>query len=459
MQVLTSPRLRASQPRCVSPFDGEPAGLLNSGDHNAHADFAAASSVLNRPTPGSHCLSPALDPLDPALFARGPSDSPQTPRLRSPQAYSIFAPSPQQAFVLDEAAEAVESRSGINTRGPTPLIQEAEAPAAAAKLAEIAVPPQPTASVEIIPGLTRRQSFEDRYVAREAKVADAECIVELTQQLDMTNATSFVWPLQELRRRIEQRNPMIVIAVERTNTDDVDGIEKAPSGASIDARFAADDAAVAAAASRDADCPDGAAVCASQDGAHEVNVPLAVQPVAGARRASRVVGVAGIDVCGMEKSFPVWNYRTGLTADVPSNCCMCRGLLVHPDHQGYGVGSTLHKARIALLASLYPNTPSVVLSARGNTFEESLSKIGSALPRPANSPVPKDVVLSFTFRTSYGIVHMAHSKEREGWDFLGLDVADGGAVWLTSKPLAEVASPYMHLARSVALRPSMSKYG
>ena len=158
MQVLASPfPLRASQPRCVSPFDGEPAGLLNSGDHNAHADFAAASSVLNRPTPGSHCLSPALDPLDPALFARGPSDSPQTPRLRSPQAYSIFAPSPQQ------------SRNGVNTPGPTALIQETKG-AVAAKLAaqtkgvgvaaEIAVPPEPSASVEIIPGLTRTQSFE-----------------------------------------------------------------------------------------------------------------------------------------------------------------------------------------------------------------------------------------------------------------------------------------------------------
>eukprot|EP00744_Colponema_vietnamica_P002634 GILI01004101.1.p1 GENE.GILI01004101.1~~GILI01004101.1.p1 ORF type:complete len:672 (+),score=129.48 GILI01004101.1:167-2182(+) len=224
---------------------------------------------------------------------------------------------------------------------------------------------------------------------REATPADAEGIIALRASLDMTNATSFVWDLEDMRKRIETRYPLIIIAL----------------------------------------TPDP-----SSNGASEV-----------------VVGVAGIDVHGMEKDFPVRSIGSrllGVPANTdyvfPADYCMCRGLLIHQQYQGFGLGSMLNKGRLRLLASIAPNAK-VILSARGCTIEETLSVVVPCMEAKGTSATPeftKDELFEFTFSTSVGIVHMVHGKDREGWKFVAVDIADGGPVWLTSKPLAEVVSSY-----------------
>jgi hypothetical protein len=55
----------------------------------------------------------------------------------------------------------------------------------------------------------------------------------------------------------------------------------------------------------------------------------------------------------------------------------------------------------------------------------------------------KSVIFQFTYPTAKGIVHLAHQRESEGWKFVGVDVADGGPVWITTAPLAELAAEYI----------------
>lgn len=227
---------------------------------------------------------------------------------------------------------------------------------------------------------------------REATPADAEGIIALRDSLDMTNATSYVWELEDMRERIRNRYPLTLVALS----------------------------------------PD----------------PREDSPTKG---TEIVVGVTGIDVLGMEKDFPVLSIGSRLLG-VPRNeeyifpyeYCMCRGLLIHPLFQGCGLGSKLHKGRLTLLAAIAPHV-SVILSARGSTIEETLSVIVPYMDARASAVTPeftKDELFEFTFHTSQGIVHMVHGKDRDGWKFVGVDVADGGPVWLTSKPLSEIVSGY-----------------
>jgi hypothetical protein len=227
---------------------------------------------------------------------------------------------------------------------------------------------------------------DDEYTVREALECDAERIVALVGSMDMTNATSFVWPVDELRERLRTRCPLVVLA------------EHACSGL--------------------------------------------------------VVGVAGIDVEGMEKGFEVMsigsrvtNCPANETFFVPQSCSLCRGLLIHPGHQGAGLGSRLHKARLVLLAKIAPLTPSVVLSARGRTYDEVMMTLGPMLlqPRGADDATPqyeKSTIFEFTYQTSKGVVHLAHQREADGWKFVGVDVSDGGPVWMTVVPLKELALRY-----------------
>ena len=224
------------------------------------------------------------------------------------------------------------------------------------------------------------------YTIREAGEDDAEAIAALVGSMDMTNATSFVWPLMELRERLRTRCPLIVMA------------EHVASGAAV--------------------------------------------------------GVAGIDVDGMEKAFEVMSIGSRVTSCpanetffVPQSSCMCRGLLIHPGHQGAGLGSRLHKARLVQLAILAPHTPSVVLSARGRTYDESMDTLGPILaqPRDENDATPqyeKSVIVDFTYPSSKGIVYLAHQRESEGWKFVGVDLADGGPVWITVAPIKELGARY-----------------
>eukprot|EP00744_Colponema_vietnamica_P001392 GILI01002304.1.p1 GENE.GILI01002304.1~~GILI01002304.1.p1 ORF type:complete len:708 (-),score=108.10 GILI01002304.1:188-2020(-) len=227
---------------------------------------------------------------------------------------------------------------------------------------------------------------------REARPSDAEGIIALRDSLDMTNATSFVWELEDMRHRISNRSPLVIVAT------------------TIDYR----------------------------DGSETHGLEL-------------VIGVAGVDVYGMEKEFPIRSIGSRLLGvpvnaeyTFPSNCCMCRGLLIHQDYQGAGLGSKLHRGRLKLLAGITPDAK-VILSARGSTIEETLAVIVPYLDARESDATPeftKDELFEFTFHTSKGIVHMVHGKDREGWKFVGVDVADGGPVWLTSRPLVEIVSTY-----------------
>jgi GNAT superfamily N-acetyltransferase len=242
---------------------------------------------------------------------------------------------------------------------------------------------------------------DDDYQVREAQTADAEGILTLVAALDMTNATSFVWPLDELRERLRQRRPLVVLAQHRV------------SGA--------------------------------------------------------IAGVAGIDVWGMEKDFMVLSIGSRSTTcpvgevfTVPANASLCRGLLVHPEHQGAGLGSRLHKARIVLVATVAPHAAYVVLSARGRTLEEAKVALRPVLERDNSEPgepqVDKSTVFQFTYPTSKGVVHLAHQRESEGMQFVGVDVSDGGPVWITTQPLAELAVQYA-AARSRGTSAAMSVAG
>lgn len=238
------------------------------------------------------------------------------------------------------------------------------------------------------------EPFSDgTYLLREAQGSDTEGITQLVQAIDMTNATSFVWPPKELRQRLEHRRPLTVLAQHRA------------TGA--------------------------------------------------------VVGVAGIDVDGMEKDFEVLSIGSRVTTCpanetfvVPAAACLCRGLLVHPAHQGAGLGSRLHKARIVMLAKMAPQTLCVVLSARGRTFEDAVATIGPTLQEPRDGRetprYAKSSVLKFTFPTSAGVVHIAHQREREGLAFVGVDVSDGGPVWITTAPVSELAAQYRAAAVAAA---------
>jgi hypothetical protein len=230
-------------------------------------------------------------------------------------------------------------------------------------------------------------AFSDAaYELRLAGAADAEGVAALVGAIEMTNATSFVWPLDELRERMRTWQPLTVVAQERS------------TGA--------------------------------------------------------LAGVAGIDSCGMmDKGLAVLSVGSRTTTcpasevfDVPQAACMCRGLLVHPAHQGGGLGSRLHRARIVALAQIAPAVPCVVLSARGRTFEDAMQTLGPMLQQPregdATPQHDKSVIFQFTYPSSKGVVHLAHQRESEGWKFVGVDVADGGPVWMTTAPLAELAAEY-----------------
>lgn len=240
-----------------------------------------------------------------------------------------------------------------------------------------------------------RRTAEDRFVVCEAVVDDAEAIVELTRHVNMEGATSFVWPLEELRSRIASRRPLVVVAF-------------------------------------DSDLLDG-----EESWMHP-----------------QCVGVAGIDIHGMEKPFPVMSIGSrfsqtpaGETFSIPSDFCMCRGLLVDESYQGCGLGSLLHKTRLALLQQIAPATPSVVLSARGSSFAEAKVTLGPALAvqHSLTPEFAKDELFEFTFHTSQGVVHLAHGKEKDGWKFVGVDVSDGGPVWCTTLQMAELTRSYSHL--------------
>jgi GNAT superfamily N-acetyltransferase len=244
------------------------------------------------------------------------------------------------------------------------------------------------------------EPFSDStYLLREAHETDSASITLLVQAIDMTNATSFVWPEAELRDRLQRRQPLTVLAQHRS------------TGA--------------------------------------------------------VVGVAGIDVCGMEKDFEVMSIGSRATTCpanetfvVPAAACLCRGLLVHPEHQGSGLGSRLHKSRMVLLAKIAPLTPCVVLSARGRTFEEVMTTLGPMLQQPRDSDATpqydKSTIFQFTFPTSKGVVHLAHQRESEGLRFVGVDVSDGGPVWMTTAPLPELAEQYKAAAAAPARVRGMS---
>ena len=235
------------------------------------------------------------------------------------------------------------------------------------------------------------------YRLREATVSDVEGLLALTSKLDMTHATSFMWPRDELIDRITRRDPLVVVAV-------VDGNE------------------------------------------------------------AEVAGCAGIDTLGMgNKQLTVYAVGSRVAPvkatehfTFPSSYCNCRGLLIHPNHQGAGLGSRLHRTRLELLAQIAPSTPAVVLSARGTTFEEALAALGPLLQQPrddhdATPQFTKDTVFEFTFQTSKGIVHLAHHRESDGWRFAGVDVADGGPVWVTAVPIVKLVETYPASRRPTAV--------
>lgn len=235
------------------------------------------------------------------------------------------------------------------------------------------------------------------YRLREATTADVEGILALTAALDMTHATSFVWPAEELRERISRRDPLVVIAV--------------------------------------AEGSDEVAGCAGIDTLGMGNKQLTVYAV-----GSRVAPV---------KATELFTF--------PTSYCNCRGLLIHPNHQGAGLGSRLHRTRLELLAQVAPHTPAVVLSARGTTFEEALAALGPLLQSQTNRcecdvtpQFTKDTVFEFTFQTSKGIVHLAHHRESDGWRFAGVDVSDGGPVWVTAVPIAQLVSTFPTSRRPTA---------
>ena len=258
----------------------------------------------------------------------------------------------------------------------------------------------------------------DVFKFREATASDVHGIISLREGLDMTNATSFVWGEKEMKERIETRAPLVLVSTT------VDAREGSPTfGEEI------------------------------------------------------VVGCSGIDLGGMEKDFPILSIGSRLLRGpanervapqeryvFPKDYCMCRGLLIHKDFQGAGLGSRLHKGRLKLLAQIAPHTRAVILSARGSTIEETLSAIAPHLTAaPARVPdaslgssqqihgpdrslvtpeFSKDMLFEFTFFTSKGIVHMVHGREGNGWRFVGVDEEDGGPVWLTSVSLPCITSTY-----------------
>ena len=243
--------------------------------------------------------------------------------------------------------------------------------------------PSPGMSPGLETLLLRRSAFTPTSTSelqwREATAADVPQIVALTASLDMSFATSFVWSPEETRRRILTRSPLAIVAVE----------------------------------------------------------------------GKVVVGVAGIDVAGIEKPFKVYSIGSRVTKTpanevftIPEGYCLCRGLLVHPDHQGKGVGTLLHRGRLQCLHSLAPDTPGVVLSARGSSLEEALSILAPRLnhddPSDLTPQFSKTEIFEFTFRTSLGVVHLAHGKDEQGWKFVGVDESDGGPVWCTNDSLANI---------------------
>ena len=233
--------------------------------------------------------------------------------------------------------------------------------------------------------MLRRSAFSPAYDGleelqwREAKASDVDQIMDLTAALDMSYATSFVWGAAETRRRILTRSPLTIVALE----GDV------------------------------------------------------------------VVGVAGVDIAGSEKPFHVHSIGSRITETsanqrftIPNDFCLCRGLLVHPDHQGRGVGTLLHRGRLQCLHALAPDTPGVVLSARGSSLEEALAiltpRLNHADPSDMTPQFSKAEIFEFTFRTSLGVVHLAHGKEEQGWKFVGVDESDGGPVWCTCDTLSNI---------------------
>lgn len=232
------------------------------------------------------------------------------------------------------------------------------------------------------------------YRLREATIDDVDGILALTNAIDMTNATSFVWPRDEMMDRIAHRDPLTIIAVH-----DETGV---------------------------------------------------------------VAGCAGIDTLGMSKPLRVLSIGSRVTGceannefDIPDQWCMCRGLLIHPDHQGAGLGSKLHRQRIETLVNVCPEVPCVVLSARGSSFDEAKVTLGPLLQHRRDSDVTpqfsKETIFQFTFHTSQGVVHLAHQREKDGWKFVGVDVSDGGPVWCTAMPLRDLVKIYPQSRRPTAV--------
>ena len=276
----------------------------------------------------------------------------------------------------------------------------------------------------------------------QATVQDADGIMALTAVLDMTNATSFVWPREELIAKLRDQNPLIVVAKEWDDTKDeaivvgVAGIDATPCTKAF--------------------------------------------PTVAVERLHQFSGDHPTGICGDEDSKdtsePTGEQQKSMSGATPLvRVHHCRGLLVHPEHQGKGIGGQLQKARLDLLRQTYyakslqkgmnfsasPSRsllspggtrqpkPKVVLSARGVTLENTLDAcfsrqlLLSPSKRSTDTDISKSTVLGFTYPTSKGIVHMVHGKPK--WYFVGVDEADGGPVW--EHPLSPPTSQHSPLSQ------------
>ena len=65
-------------------------------------------------------------------------------------------------------------------------------------------------------------------------------------------------------------------------------------------------------------------------------------------------------------------------------------------------------------------------------------------------------VFQFTFPSSLAVVHLAHQRDSEGVKFVGVDVADGGPVWITTAPLVELSEEYRAAAASPRVQNKLS---
>ena len=227
------------------------------------------------------------------------------------------------------------------------------------------------------------------FTFREALEEDAEGIVALRETVDMTGAFALMWPIDDLRRRIRERSPLIVVAL----------------------------------ASGEAD------------------------------GRPRVVGVTGIDIHGMENTETIYSVGSRELGVSPNSLytfdrrwCECRGLIIHPSFQGAGLGSRMHMARMKLLSILEPNTPGVIMGIRARVpLDEAMAIISPLIEAPRDTVTPvftKEQLFQVTYHTSQGIVHMLYGREREGWKLGGIHLDDGGQIWFTTMPLPQMVANF-----------------